>query len=262
MPSQEPVDGNRLADQLSRLLVALEASGRAVLPGSQDELLRSIVETAARIFGAAAASIALVNEKEQTLEFKVSVGQGNDNVEGMSIPLDTGIAGYVAMTGQPIAISDVQRDARFNQAFARSTGYVPRSILATPLVSDERIIGVMEVLDKIEAPYFDMQDMELLGLFARQAAIAIHQSQLLEQFGEILILGLKSLAVEDAVADASQILGVLETARAQRALNPEIVALVNFFNKILSMGEAESRVSLQILNALADYWRSRSRLVI
>ena len=66
----EPNDHeDKVSEQLKRLLVSIEASGRAVLPGSSDALLNSIVAAAARIFGAAAASILLVNEEEQVLEF-------------------------------------------------------------------------------------------------------------------------------------------------------------------------------------------------
>ncbi len=154
------------AGELRRLVLALEAAGRTILPRSNDVLLKSIVEAAARIFGAAAASILLVDERGQMLEFKVTYGAADHDLIGTRFPLDQGIAGYVAMTAQPIAVSDVQQDARFNQEFARSTGYVPRSILATPLLTDDRVIGVMEVLDKISAPSFGMQDMELLGMFA------------------------------------------------------------------------------------------------
>ena len=123
--SETPDD--RLENQLQRLFVSLQAASPLVISDTQDELLRSIVETAARIFGAAAASIALVNENENTLVFKVAFGEGNATLEGLSIPIDSGIAGYVAMTGQPIAISDVSHDPRFHKSFAESTGYVPRS---------------------------------------------------------------------------------------------------------------------------------------
>ncbi len=139
----------KLAEGLRRLVQAVEASGRAILPSSNDELLQTIVEAAARIFGAAAASIALVDEEGQALEFKVAYGAGQDEVIGMRIPLDRGIAGYVAMTGQPIAVSNVQEDTRFHKDFAKSTGYVPRSILAMPLIFDDRVIGVMEVLEPV-----------------------------------------------------------------------------------------------------------------
>jgi len=250
---------HKLAAQLERLLFSIQASSRTILPGSQDDLLQSIVETAARIFGAAAASIALVNEEKGTLEFKVAFGAGNENVVGMSIPLDSGIAGYVTMTGQPIAISDVSKDARFHQSFAKSTGYVPRSILATPLLSNERVIGVMEVLDKIEAPSFNIQDMELLGMFAHQAAIAIHQSQQMEQFGTLFLDELKRLVLADSSQDSAEILGVLENAQDQPAQKPEWFALADFFNKVYAMGENESKVCFQILTALSDYWQSRPR---
>jgi hypothetical protein len=97
-----------------------------------------------------------VNEPDGVLEFKVAYGEGSRDLVGVRIPLNQGIAGYVAMSGQPIAISDVDQDARFNRDFARSTGYVPRSILATPLMAGDRVLGVMEILDKINAPAFGM----------------------------------------------------------------------------------------------------------
>ena len=150
--SQETSGDDRLAVELKHLLTSVEAAGVALLPASNLELLQTVVEAAAKIFGAAAASISLIDEADNTLEFKVAYGAGRDQILGMRIPLDHGIAGYVASTGQPIAISNVGQDARFNQEFAESTGYVPSSILATPLMIGGRVIGVMEVLDKIERP--------------------------------------------------------------------------------------------------------------
>ena len=195
----------RLAEQLNRLILSIQASGRAVLPRTNDALLQSIVEAAARIFGAGAASIALLNEDKGTLEFKVAVGSGSSSVIGMSIPMNKGIAGYVAMTGQPIAVSNVEQDERFAQDFAKNTGYLPRSILATPLLSNDRVIGVMEVLDKISASSFGLQDMELLGMFAQQAALAIDQSQNFDRLGEALVLGLKRLVTSDLSLGAADL---------------------------------------------------------
>src|SRR2546423_9623908 len=99
-------DNSTLAAQLQQLVLALEATGRALLPSSNDELLQTIVEAAARIFGAAAASIALVDERAGQIVFRVAYGAGSETVIGMRYPLDQGIAGYVANTGQPIAISN------------------------------------------------------------------------------------------------------------------------------------------------------------
>ncbi len=248
-----------LAGQLKRLLLSIEASGQTLLGGSSDELLNSIVEAAARIFGAGAASILLINEEEQVLEFKVAYGPVGQNLVGTKYPLDKGIAGYVVMTGQPIATSHVNQDARFDRQFAESTGYVPESILATPLLSGERIIGVMEVLDKINAASFGMQDMELLGMFARQAALAIDQSQQASHIEEALILGLKQLASADPTQDASAILPALEEGLRERGSMPDLLELARLFGEISELGGSERRACLEILQVFANYRRSSTR---
>jgi GAF domain-containing protein len=256
MKSDQNPNEEKLSEQLKRLLLSIEASKRAILPASSDELLNSIVVAAARIFGAAAASILLVNEKEQVLEFKVACGPSDRNLIGTKFPLDRGIAGYVVMTGQPIATSNLTQDKRFDQDFAKSTGYVPESILATPLLSGDRIIGVMEVLDKIDAASFGMQDMELLGMFAQQAALAIDQSQQISNMEEALVLGLKRLASDDPSRDSAELLSVLEESLDEKNRVPDILELADLFNQISALGEAERSACLQVLNVFAEYRRS------
>ncbi len=198
METDKNINEEKLSEQLQRLLMSIEASGRAILPKSNDTLLKSIVDAAARIFGAAAASILLVNEAAEALEFRVTTGEADHDLVGTMFPYDKGIAGYVFMTGNPIATSNVKEDKRFNQDFAKSTGYIPNSILASPLISsDDRVIGVMEVLDKIDAKSFDMHDMELMGLFAQQASMAIEQSQQIDQVQDAMVRALKRLAKAD-----------------------------------------------------------------
>jgi GAF domain-containing protein len=243
-----------LSEQIVRLLASLEAGGRAVLVHRSRDLLQSIVDAAAQIFGAAAASIALIDAVQQRIVFQVAYGAGKENVIGLSIPLDHGIAGYVVMTGQPISVSDVRRDPRFNQDFASSTGYVPQSILATPLLVDDRVIGVMEVLDKIDAASFGMQDMDLLGVFARQAAIAIHQAQQYDHLGMALVDGLRRLAVEDGSNDLAQTLA----AAAVEPLAPDLLQIADQFNALSRLGSAEQRACLEVLQAFGRYARSRS----
>ena len=258
MEPNQNMDQDKLSEQLQRLLFSIEASGRAILPGSNDALLNSIVEAAARIFGAAAASILLVNEEEQMLEFKVAFGPSDVNLIGTRFPLDKGIAGYVAMTGQPIATSNVHKDARFDQDFAKSTGYVPESILATPLLSGDRVIGVMEVLDKIDAESFGVQDMELMGMFAQQAALAIDQSQQIENIENALVLGLKRLIAHDTSQVSPELETVLNESLDENSRIPDLLELADLFNEISALGEAERKACLQVLNAFAEYRRSTS----
>ena len=249
----------KLAEQLRRLLLSIDAGGQAVLGGSSDALLNSIVEAAAKIFGAASASILLVNEQEQVLEFRVACGRIEQNVVGSKFPLDKGIAGYVAMTGQPIATSHATQDKRFDRDFAASTGYVPESILATPLLSGDRVIGVMEVLDKINASSFGIQDMELLGIFARQAALAIDQAQQVQKIEQALVAGLRRLVSSDPTQDPAAILSVLEDASRDREGMPDLLELARLFSEISELGEAERRLCIQILTSFADYRRSSRR---
>ena len=255
-PNNDP-----LVEELGRLVQALSSAGKTILPGSSDALLNSIVEAAARIFGAAAASILLVNEAEGVLVFKVAYGASDRDLVGTRIPINQGIAGYVAMSGQPIAISDVAQDTRFNRDFAKSTGYVPRSILATPLLAGERVLGVMEVLDKINAPSFGMQDMELLGLFARQAALAIDQAQNTENLSEALVLSLKRLAASDAEHPADSLLAALE-AKPEAGSQNDLMKLAAILYEFSRMGEAERAMVLKILTAFAEYSQNQRRLNI
>ncbi len=257
MNSETHEHEEKLAEQLKRLLVSIEAGGQTVLSDSGDALLQSIIEAAARIFGAGAGSILLVNEEEQVLEFRVACGPVGQNLVGTKYPLDKGIAGYVVMTGQPIATSHVDQDARFDREFAKSTGYVPESILATPLLSGDRTIGVMEVLDKVDAASFGMQDMELLGIFARQAALAIDQSQQLSKIEQALIQGLKRLATADPGQDSSEIAAVLD--EVEPGSMPELLELARLFGEISELGEAERRACLQVLQVFAEYRRTATK---
>jgi GAF domain-containing protein len=250
----------KLSSQLQRLMAAMEASGRAVSPRPKDALLQSIVDAAGRIFGAAAASILLVNEQAGLLEFKVTYGASDHDLVGMKFPLDKGIAGYVVMTGQPIAISNVRQDTRFNQDFAKSTGYVPSSILATPLLAGEHVIGVMEVLDKIDAASFGMQDMSLLGLFANQAALAIQQSQQMDQIRDTLELGLKRLVSANPDQSLTDLMVVLHQDMGDGQAASDLLALADAFNEISALGEPERKACLQILKTFAEYRRSSRRL--
>jgi len=248
----------RLGKQLLRLLQSIEASGRSVLPGTNDELLESIVQTAARIFGAAAASILLVNEEAEALEFKVAFGPSDQNLVGKMFPYDQGIAGYVFMTGNPIATSNVHEDKRFNQDFAKSTGYVPQSILATPLLStEERVIGVMEVLDKLDKSTFDMQDMELMGIFAQQAAMAIDQSQQIKNINEAMIMGLRRLVKANFRKDAAELLEVFNEGLEADNQNLELLELADLFGEISALGEAERKVCLDVLRSTSVPHRFR-----
>jgi GAF domain-containing protein len=136
-------------------------------------LLRSIVEVARAIFKARASSIFLLDEEADELVFEAVAGEGSDRLIGQRFPSSTGIAGFVLVSRQPLVIEDVLADPRFSRETAESTGFVPKGLMAVPLLYEERALGVLEVLDRPRDAKFTLAEMELLGLFANQAAIAL-----------------------------------------------------------------------------------------
>ncbi len=142
-------------------------------PGGEQRLLQSIVDATVRLFDAEAASIALFERDPDRLEFKVAAGPRGAGAIGKSVKPSQGIAGFVFSSGQALALSDVASDPRFDRKTAEKTGYVPRSIAAVPLTDEQGTHGVLQVLDKRSSATFDLRDMELIGVFAAQAATAI-----------------------------------------------------------------------------------------
>jgi GAF domain-containing protein len=154
----------------------LRAAVAAGVLGSEEgyrDLLGSIVEVARAIFHARAASIFLLDEDADELVFEAIAGEGSDRLVGTRFPSSTGIAGWVLVTRQPLVLEDVSEDPRFAREAAEATGYVPKGLMAVPLLHEERALGVLEVLDRPGRPGAALEEIELLGLFAAQAAIAL-----------------------------------------------------------------------------------------
>ena len=153
----------------------LRAAVAAGVMGAEEAhraLLKSIVETARAIFSSKASSIFLLDEETDELVFEAVSGEGEEHLVGMRIPSGTGIAGFVVSSRQPLVIDDLQNDPRHARRVAERTGYVPNSLMAVPLLSEDRALGVLQVLDRHKSR-FSLQQMELLGLFANQAAIGL-----------------------------------------------------------------------------------------
>jgi GAF domain-containing protein len=184
-------------EQLLRA-IALRAEAARRLEGSATgAVLRSVVEATVALFDAEAASIALYDPAANRLVFEVAAGEQGQGVIGLSIAPDQGIAGYTFTTGQALAVSDVEHDARFGRATAERTGYLPRSIVAVPLLDDQGTIGVLQVLDKRSAAAFSLRDVELAGGFARQASVAIRASRVERETAALLAATLRRLAATD-----------------------------------------------------------------
>src|SRR5918998_4543350 len=172
--------------QALRLAARRSSAARRLDGDAEQALLQTIVEATVTLFEAEASSIALFERDPDRLEFRVAAGAQGAGAVGLSVPPSRGIVGYVFSTGQPLALSDVMSDPRFDRSTAERTGYVPRSIAAVPLVDQEQTVGVLQVLDKHTSPSFSLRDMELLAVFARQAAAAIRAARVQRDMEQLL----------------------------------------------------------------------------
>ncbi len=189
---------DREALDLLRAVATRVEIGRRLVGESTEAVLRTIVEAAAALFGAEAASLALYDPATDRLVIRVAAGEQGVRGVGLSIPPSTGLVGYVFTTGQAIAQSDVAHDDRFGRDVAESTGYTPHSLVAVPLVDEHGTIGVLEVLDKCDCATFSIRDIELASIFAHQAAVAISASRVERDAASLLSAALHALAVPSA----------------------------------------------------------------
>ncbi len=174
-----------------------------------------------------ASSIFLLDTETDELVFEAVAGEGAQTLVGQRFPSSTGVAGWALVTRQPLVVDDLTADTRFSQEAAESTGYVPKALMAVPLLVEDRALGVLEVLDRSSEQPFSLADMNLLGLFASQAAVALDLLQrarraraALAGEGELGALARVAAQLEAAGEEARQ--AGLELLRAlERLLTPE-----------------------------------------
>lgn len=248
----------RFAEDLRGALTLTAVAGTIATPVTHSRLSEMIVQTAAHVISARAAALFLVDEDAQELVFEVALGSKAEEVRKFRVPLGHGIAGLVAVSGQPMAVSDAQSDPRQAADIAQSIGYVPESILCVPLFYEDRTIGVLELLDKEGAPSFSAADMEALGLFSNQAAVAIEQSRVQRNLASLLAEAVESPAggpdgEEERSRRAREFAAsVEEDPRFVRAL--ELARLVQ---EVASQGDNEGKACRAILRGFAEYLRLR-----
>jgi GAF domain-containing protein len=244
------------ADELLAELGGRIETARRLESGGGADVLRSIVEATVTLFDAEAASIALYDAATDRLVFRVAAGEQGQGVVGLSVPPAQGLVGYVYQTGQALALSDVERDSRFGRSFAQSTGYVPRSIVAVPLVDDTGTIGVLEVLDKRDSASFSLRDVELASVFARQAAVAIRASRVERDTRTLLLAIVEAWVAEPTAAgDSPTATAIVERATAELGHDDEsgLWTLVDGVARIRRANPEQLALVTDLLGVLATH---------
>jgi GAF domain-containing protein len=159
-----------------RLRAAVAASALAG-EEARAELLQSVVDVARAIFDARAASITLYDRQTDELVFEAASGEGSRSLVGSRFASTEGVAGWVLRSREPLVIEELDKDPRFAREVAERTGYMPQGLMAAPLLRGDEGIGVLSVLDRPAERSFSVAELDLLALFARQAALAVQVVQ-------------------------------------------------------------------------------------
>ncbi|MGQ9668097.1 MAG: GAF domain-containing sensor histidine kinase [Anaerolineae bacterium] len=171
-------------EKLTQLELFFQIGQRMVSTLDLNRLLVDTVGIAASIVNASAASLMLIDEERRELIFEIALGEKGAVLQHSRIPMDEGIAGWVATRGKPLIVNDVARDPRFSRQIDARTGFLTQSVLCVPLQIKGKTIGVLEVLNKYSGEGFDQEDEAMLMTIAGQAAIAIENARLYQSLRE------------------------------------------------------------------------------
>jgi GAF domain-containing protein len=237
------------AGRLRDALTTAASAGKIGSQISRAALLEMIVTTAVQVLRAAAGALLLVDEETDELVFEVAVGGQAETVKAIRVPLGHGVAGLVAMTGQPMSVADAQSDPVAAQDIADQVGYRPSSILCVPLFYGDRILGVVELLDKADGTSFTPADTEALGLFANQAAVAIEQSRLHESL--VALVGDVMASAGDG--DAQREAAAFAASVAQDPASRRTIEIAELVQEISRAGSEELETCRALLEGFAKY---------
>jgi GAF domain-containing protein len=141
----------------------------------------------------------------------------------MRMPSGVGVAGWVMTTRQPLVINDTAKDSRFARDAAERTGFVPQSLMCAPLLHADGVLGVINILDRPLRPGFALEEIDLLGQFASQAALALLQLQRARRVRRVL----------EGERDELQAVARLAAALAGNAATAEQVALLDALTAVM-----------------------------
>ncbi len=237
-------------------------------------LLEFLIGSAAALLESEAASILLVDEKTQQLYFAAATGSDPAELRKIPVPLEGSIAGTVFREDRPLIINEVAGDPRHYRQVGERIHFETRTLIGVPMRMRDRRIGVIEALNKHGGP-FSEADLQTLSIIASQAAVAIHNANLIEalqrayaELGKLdkmksdfiaiashelrtplgVILGYAALLTEDAdQATSEHAAAVLNSALRMRALIEDMTNM-----NMLRVGSAEMAMSVQALTPVVD----------
>ena len=179
-----------------------------------EPLLKNILENAVSILSSEAGTLFMVDEDTDELIFTVTVGPVADDIIGNRIPAGSGIVGRAVETRAPVVENNTKQSAGWSGSTDQETGFVTHSLLAVPLQVKERVIGVVEVINRRDGLPFAEDDADLLSAFAGQAAVALDNARLYTLTDQELSARVEELSIMQRID--RELNATLEIDRAMR----------------------------------------------
>lgn len=254
------IQEDRFAQDLRDAMTTASVTGVIGAPVSYNRLLTMIVGTAADIVKAKAAWLFLVDADQQHLVSEVAIGDEADDSAKIHMPIGEGIAGLVAQTGQPMVISDTEENDLDADDLGHAVAFNPRQALCSPLAFEDKVIGVLQFLDKEDDESFSVDDIEDVSLFAHLGAVAIEQSRTQSRMGALLSELVEGL---DGIPDFDRY-GLTERARAftaelgQQSGYLDALELARLVHEVSLHGEHATDACKGILENFVEFLRARA----
>lgn len=146
-----------------------------------EPLLQIITQAATELTDTESCSILLIDKNTKELRFAEVTGGLTDELKKFSVPLENSIGGWIVQKDRPLLIRDAQNDARWHRGVDHTTNVETHSLLGVPLKLRDKVIGVLEVINKKSEEGFDQDDIQIATTLSAQAAVAIENARLLEE---------------------------------------------------------------------------------
>jgi len=144
------------------------------------ELLETVTRLASEVVRAETGSLLLMDQATGELFFDVALGEKGGALQQVRLKSGEGIAGWVAENKKPAVVNDTSKDPRWAQKADITSQFKTKAVLAVPMMVKDKLVGVMEAINRADGSPFVETDVQILETFAAQAAIAIENARLFE----------------------------------------------------------------------------------
>lgn len=149
------------------------------------EVRRRAMEAATQLMKAEVGSLLIIDEEKHQLYFEVALGDQEETLKTITLDMGEGIAGWVAQNGEPLIVNDPEKDPRFYKGVNGKTGFKTQNLICVPVKIKEKVIGVLEAINKQGGENFDQNDISLFTSLADLVAIALDNARLYQELEAI-----------------------------------------------------------------------------